>query len=139
MSGVLIGANEQLARLGEPAFARALRATGQAAPAPRDHVADHAAALAAVAAARAAGRAPTLGDVDAAVQASTSATLRSPGGAPVHVGEVLFTPLPPLPPMQHVGEPPARELTEDEENEEAEDEMEGRAARRRKLYDRRDE
>mgnify|MGYP000116563954 FL=1 len=106
---------EQLARLGEPAFARALRATGQAAPAPRDHVADHAAALAAVAAARAAGRAPTLGDVDAAVQASTSATLRSPGGAPVHVGEVLFTPLPPLPPMQHVGEPPARELTEDEE------------------------
>jgi|JI10StandDraft_1071094.scaffolds.fasta_scaffold143225_5 hypothetical protein len=29
--------------------------------------------------------------------------------------------------------------SEDEENEEAEDEMEGRAARRRKLYDRRDE
>lgn len=106
---------ERLARLGEPAFARALRAAGQAAPAPRDHVADHAAALAAVAAARAAGRSPTLADVDEAVQASTSATLRSPGGAPVHVGEVLFTPLPPLPPMQHVGEAPARELTEDEE------------------------
>lgn len=117
---------EQLARHGEPAFARELRATGQAAPPRRDHVADHAAALAAVAAARAAGRAPTLAAVDAAVAGVPALAPEPEPDAPARpdtaaifldspVTTSSVTPLPPLPPMQHVGEPPVRELSEDEE------------------------
>lgn len=97
---------EQLARHGEPAFARELRAAGQVAPPLRDHAADHAAAAAAVAAALAAGREPTLAEVTAAV-----AVVPACGERPA------TTPLPPLPPMQHVGEPPVRELSEGDEAE----------------------
>lgn len=111
---------EQLARVGEPAFARELRAAGQAAPPRRDHAADHAAAVIAAAAAHAAGREPTLAELEAAVAnvptltapADTDAIfLDSPPATPG------VTPLLLLPPMQHVVEPPPRELTEDEEAE----------------------
>jgi hypothetical protein len=68
--------------------------------------------------ARAAGREPTLAEVNTAVAAvpvrgerpdTIAIFLDSP---PATSG---VTPLPPLPPMQHVGEPPARELSDDEE------------------------
>lgn len=109
-----------LARNGEPAFARDLRAAGQAAPLRRDHIADHAAARRVVEAAHAEGRAPTLAEINTAVAAVPALdepldknakildTPRSTSGV---------TPLPPMPPMQHVVEPPPRELTEDEEAE----------------------
>ena len=115
---------EHLARVGEPALARELRAAGSPlAPPRRDHVADHAAAVAAAASARAAGREPTLADLNAAI-----ATVPALGEGPVDTIATFLdssalatssvTPLPPLPPMQHVvGEPPVRELSDDEEAE----------------------
>lgn len=106
---------EQLARHGEPAFARELRAAGQAAPPRRDHVADYAAARTAVEAARTAGREPTLAEIAAAVAAVPALDTDARNlEMPATPG---LTPLPPLPPIRPAVEPPPRELSDDEEAE----------------------
>jgi len=103
---------EQHARHGETPGEREVRV--QLGRPARDHRADHAAALAVVGAARAAGRAPQIAEVNAAVAQVPALVDGTALNIPAAERSGV-TPLPQLPPMQHVGEPPARELTDEEE------------------------